>query len=409
MRGFFTVILCTLISVFFQENQAATSSIRIALTGPFTGGSSAMGISMRDGANLAIQEINRQGGLQIGDQKYSLEVFERDDEGKNEKGALIARELSQMPYLNAIVGTANTGVAVAGDHYYQTAKIVRIITPAAGTAAMSEWHQKVPDDLYIFRFAANDRIQVTMVLEELIQKMGLKRLALIHDVTDYGISGRDDILAQLKNYPGAELVAVERFNIGDKNMKSQVEKIKDSKAQALIIWGIGPEAAAVANEMHQINLTIPLIGGWTLSMASYLDNAGANAEGTFMPQTFMENNKFPKAGAFVQQYYQTYRVDRILSPMSAAEGYDAIKILAAAFQQAQSLDSTQVKNALENLETPVVGVITTWIKPYSKWNPKNPQSHEAFRTQDVFMAVVKENKITFVEEEDREKMRRPKP
>ncbi|MGI4851099.1 MAG: ABC transporter substrate-binding protein [Janthinobacterium lividum] len=406
MKRFCQLMFSLMVIIFWDKSHAASDTLLIALTGPFSGGSSDIGISMRNGAKLVIREVNDQGGLDIDGKKYHIEVLELDDEGKNETGASIAQKLCQIPSLNAVIGTANTGVAVAGDHFYQNAKIIRILTPATGTAAMAQWHQDTISDLYIFRFAANDLIQVTMLLEEAIQKMGLKRLALIHDVTNYGISGRDDILKQIKNYPGVELVLIERFNTGDKDMKFQIQKIKESKAQVLIVWGGGPEAAAIANEMHHIGLHIPLMGGWTLSMASYLDNAGAHAEGTFMPQTFMGQNQSKQAGDFVNRYYDTYKVDHIPSPMSAAEGYDAIKILMAAFQQAKSLDSLQVKNALENLEKPISGVITTWIKPYDKWNPKNPISHEAFRPQEVVMAVVKDKKIVFVYDEDRTQLSR---
>ena len=72
----------------------AGDTVKIALTGPFSGGSAPMGTSMRDGAKLAIAEINAAGGIQVGGKKMKIEVIERDDEAKNERGALIAQELA---------------------------------------------------------------------------------------------------------------------------------------------------------------------------------------------------------------------------------------------------------------------------------------------------------------------------
>ena len=66
----------------------AADSIKLAITGPFTGGSAPMGVSMRDGAKLAITEINNSGGVEVGAAKMKIEVIERDDEAKNERGAL---------------------------------------------------------------------------------------------------------------------------------------------------------------------------------------------------------------------------------------------------------------------------------------------------------------------------------
>ena len=72
-------------------------------------------------------------------------------------------------------------------------------------------------------------------------------------------------------------------------------------------------------------------------------------------------------------------MDRIPSPVSAAQGYDAVLIFAEAVKQAGSTDSRKIPDALEDLKTPVKGVIATWKKPYSKWNPTNVETHEAFR------------------------------
>ncbi|MFI4937035.1 MAG: ABC transporter substrate-binding protein [Candidatus Berkiellales bacterium] len=395
MNKFNKQILLFLSSVFIQTHLWAADTIKIALTGPFTGGSAAMGVSSRDGAKLAIKEINDEGGIDVGGKKMKIEVIERDDEGQNQRGALIAQELSGMPGINAIVGTTNTGVVLAGDKYYQNAKMVKIITPAAGTASMSQWAKPEVKDLYIFRFSAADGIQAAMVVDEAVNKLHLKKVAVMHDATNYGVSGRDDLIKNLKKYPDVKIVDTEKFDIGDKDMTAQVTKIKDSGAQAILIWGIGPELAAIKNAMHTLGLNIPYIGGWTLSMSSYIDNAGKNADGTLTPQTFIEEPSYAskKAAAFIDAYHKAYHVDRMPSPMSAAEGYDAIKVLAAAFHQAGSTDSTKLRDALENLNDPVPGVIKSWVKPYSKWDPSHPDTHEAFRQQDVVMAVIKNKRL----------------
>ena len=82
--------------------------------------------------------------------------------------------------------------------------------------------------------------------------------------------------------------------------------------------------------MDKIGLKIPLIGGWTLSMSNYVDNAGKNGNGTLMPQTFIEESITPRIKRFIDAYHKTYNVDRIPSPVSAAQGYDAVLIFAAA-------------------------------------------------------------------------------
>ena len=164
--------------------------------------------------------------------------------------------------------------------------------------------------------------------------------------------------------------------------------------------------AAVANGMAKLRLNVPLIGGWTLSMSNFVDNAGKNGNGTMMPQTFIEEAITPKSDAFIKAYHKAYNVTRIASPVSAAQGYDAVLILAAAITQAKSTDTKLIKLALEDLQIPVKGVIATWKKPFSAWSPANPASHEAFQADQVVMGVVKDGKIVFANDADKERLKK---
>ncbi len=381
----------------------AADSIKLALTGPFTGGSAPMGTSMRDGAKLAISEINEAGGVKVGGQKLKIETVERDDEAKNERGALIAQELASMADLSGVIGTVNTGVCMAGDRHLEEKGVTKIITPAAGSASMTQWVGKAKD-LSIFRLAANDGIQSSMVVEEAI-KRGFTKVALLHDATNYGVSGRDDIQREIKKQGDKlQIVATEKFNIGDKDMTAQLLRAKAGGAEAILIWAIGPELAAVANGKAKMGLKAPLIGGWTLSMSNFIDNAGKNGNGALMPQTFIEAPITPKAKAFIDAYHKAYGVTRIPSAVAAAQGYDAVYVFAAAVAQAGSADTHKIKEALEDLKEPVKGVIATWNHPYSKWDEHNVETHEAFRRANAVMGMVHDGKVVFAHEEDEKRV-----
>ncbi|ACL65112.1 Extracellular ligand-binding receptor [Anaeromyxobacter dehalogenans 2CP-1] len=401
-----TKLLGTLLLCALALPAGAADSVKIAVTGPFSGGSAPMGASMRDGAKLAVAEINAAGGVQVGARKLKIEVVERDDEAKNERGALIGQELASMADLAGVIGSVNTGVVMAGDKHLQEKGITKIITPAAGSASMTQWAKGAegPKTLSIFRFAAHDGIQAAMVVEEAINRKFTK-VALLHDSTNYGVSGRDDLLRQIKlQGDKLQVIATEKFNIGDKDMTAQLLRAKAGGAQAILIWGIGPELAVAANGMAKLNIKAPLIGGWTLSMSNYIDNAGKNGNGTLMPQTFIEEPVTPKAKAFIEAYHKAYGVTRIPSPVSAAQGYDAVHLFAAAVKQAGTTDSRKIAEALEDLKEPVPGVIATWIHPYTKWDPSNVETHEAFRRGQVVMGMVKDGRVVFANESDRARL-----
>src|SRR6478736_10032291 len=142
----------------------AADPIKIGVAGPFTGGSSSMGVSMRDGVRLATEEINKAGGV-LGRQ---IVLVERDDEAKNERGVQIAQELINKEKVVAVVGYINTGVALASQRFFQEAKIPVFNNVATGTVVTKQFDDQ-PDN-YVFRNSAADRIQAPMIVEEAVTK-----------------------------------------------------------------------------------------------------------------------------------------------------------------------------------------------------------------------------------------------
>jgi branched-chain amino acid transport system substrate-binding protein len=366
------------VAVGFSMSAMAAEAIKIGVAGPFTGGSAPMGVSMRDGVKLAVAEINAKGGV-LG---RPLQIVERDDEAKNERGVQIAQELINKEKVVATVGYINTGVALASQRFYQEAKIPVMNNVATGSIITQQF-AKDPEN-YIFRNAANDQIQSAMIVQEAIDRRHFKKVAILADSTNYGQLGREDLEKALEK-KGIKAVAVEKYNLKDVDMTSQLLKAKQAGAEVVLTYGIGPELAQIANGMEKLGWKVPLIGSWTLSMGNFIDNAGKNGDGTRMPQTFIQDPNTPKRKAFIDAYVKAYSPPggRMPSPVSAAQGYDSIYLLAAAMKQAGSTDGPKVKAALENLSEKIEGVVTTYNKPYSK------DDHEAIDFNNTVFGEVK--------------------
>jgi len=376
----------------FATLATAADPIKIGVAGPFTGGSSSMGVSMRDGVRLATDEINKAGGV-LGRQ---IVLVERDDEAKNERGVQIAQELINKEKVAATVGYINTGVALASQRFFQEAKIPVMNNVATGSIITHQF-DKEPEN-YIFRNAAHDSIQAPMIVEEAITRRSYKKVAILADSTNYGQLGRADLEAALKT-KGITPVAVEKFNIKDVDMTAQLLKAKEAGAEAVLTYGIGPELAQIANGMTKLGWKVPMIGSWTLSMANYIDNAGPGGEGARMPQTFIQEPTTPKRQSFIISYLKTFNPKnaRIDSPVSAAQGYDSVYLLAAAIKQANSTDGPKIKAALEDLKTPVEGVVTTYTKPFSKTD------HDAITANIPVFGEVKGQKVVYAYPDDQKK------
>jgi branched-chain amino acid transport system substrate-binding protein len=131
---------------------------------------------------------------------------------------------------------------------------------------------------------------------------------------------------------------------------------------------------------------VPLIGSWTLSMSSFINGAGPSGVGAAMPETFIEEARTPAQAAFLKAFAARFG-PHIASPMSAAQGYDSMRVLAAAIEQAGSTDGPKIRAALEDLRRPVAGIVKTYEHPFE------PADHEAILPTDIVFGVVAAGRV----------------
>ena len=371
----------------------AIEPIRIGVSGPFTGGSSPMGLSMRNGIRLAAQEINAAGGI-LG---RPLRLIERDDEARPERGAQVAQDLIGHEKIVAGLGIVNTGVALASQLLYQQAHVPMITSAATGSIITRQFLPPQYADNYIFRVSAPDSLQAAMIVEEAVVRRHLRKLAILHDSTNYGQLGREDLERALERH-GIKPAAVERFNIRDVDMTLQLARARASGAEAILTYGLGPELAHLANGMVRIGWKVPLVGSWALNMPNFIDNAGPNAEGTRMPQTFIQEGNTPARQAFIDKYRKSFGVERIPVAPAAAQGYDSMLLLAAAIRQAKRTDGAALRNALETLQERVEGIVMVYDQPFSRTD------HEAIdSTRILVIGEVRNRHVVFAYDEDRKR------
>jgi branched-chain amino acid transport system substrate-binding protein len=310
-----------------------------------------------------------------------IELVERDDEAKPEIGVQRVQELINKEHIVAGLGFINTGVSLAAQRFYQEARIPVLNNVSTGSKITQQFVAPEHKDNYVFRTSAADTIQSAMVADEAVVRRKFTKVAILADSTDYGQRGRADLEKALAAR-GVKPVAVEKFNIKDVDMTAQLLRAREAGAQAILTYGIGPELAQIANGMQKLNWKAPMIGSWTLSMANFIDNAGKNGDGAIMPQTFIQEGNTPKRKAFIAAYQKAYKTERIPSPVSAAQGYDSMYLLAAAIRQAKGTDGVKIRESLENLGEKVDGVVKTYDHPFTH------DDHEAIKSGDPVMGEV---------------------
>ena len=364
----------------------AGEPIKVGVLSPFSGGSSPMGLSMRDGVRLAAEEINAAGGL-LGGRRVQL--VERDDEANPSVGSQRMQDLISNEKVVALLGPTNTGVFQASYRVPVEAKVPYLVNVSAGADVNAGFREFGDANNYLFGLRANDLVQADLVVTDAVDQKGFKKVAVLCDSTNYGQSGRTALMAELKKR-GVEPVYDGKFNLKDTDMTPQLQEARTAGAQALLVWGIGPELASVANSMEKLGYKVPMIGGWTLGMSNFIDNAGPNGNGTLMPQTFIQNGAGrPRSKTFVDAYLKKFKPanDRIPVAVAAAQGYDSMQLLAAAITQAGSVEGPKVKAALEDLRQPYEGVIATFQRPFTA------SDHDAIKKEQVVVGEVQNGQV----------------
>ncbi len=333
------------------------SIIRIGLIFPLTGGSSDMGNSARVGAQVAVNEINEVGGY-LG---RKLQLVVRDDEANPDVALKQAEDLVLKEKVAATIGFCNSGNAMKALDVFQTNKHLLMVTCATGTAITAKYPAQ---DSFIFRTAARDQLQTQFLVDEVVKRK-LKKVALLVDSSGYGDGGLKDLQAALER-AGLKPHIVVRFKVGVKTLADEMKQLKDSGADSLIGWTVGPEQGVISAARVAAGWKVPQFGPWGLSHASAFAASGGAVDGAMMVQTVLPNPALERNSTFLRGYTKLSNERPIGSMMSASQTYDAVHLLLRAmFVSKGDISGPGLKKALENLQQPYRGVVTTYEQPFS--------------------------------------------
>ncbi len=358
--------------------------IRIGLIAPLSGGSADFGTSVRNGAELALAEINAVGGY-LG---RPLELVVRDDKANPDAGRAAAEDLVLKEKVAYTIGFCNTGVALRALDVFETAKHLLMVPCSQGTAVTTK---TPPAQSHVFRLAPADHMNARFLVREVVERRGLKRVALLADRTGYGDGGVKDLTAELEKRQ-LKPVYVGRFDLGTRNLTEQLQAARAAGAEALINYTVGPEQAAAVKSRAAMGWKVPYFAPWPLSFASVLKDAGADAlEGTLMAQSVIQDGANERRASFLARYTRLHPTEKpIGSLMAAAQSYDAVHLmLRALFQTRGDTRGPALKAALEDLQEPYRGVVSTFDRPFSK------DDHDAFSDRMIWLGEWRNGRIVY--------------
>jgi len=330
------------------------------------------------GIQAAIDDINAAGGI-LG-RKLALVV--RDDLSQPPKSIQNMSDLIDNEKVVAVLGPSNSGNALAWKHIPNQKKNPSIGCIGSGTDITKP--AGASTDNYMFRVSMVDRAQVAGLVAYVKANPATKAVGFLAETTGYGQGGLKD-LQEIGAAKGLKPVATEKFGVNDTDMTSQLNKMKAAGVDTVLVWAQGTPIAQLIRSMEKINYFPVTLTSWAADNASFFDTAGKTlAEKPIFMRTITED-RTPKQ----QQLYE--RVEPKMASKSAfpfvAHCYDAVMITAAAIKQAGTTEGPKVKEALENLQAPVDGIMKTYNKPFSA------TEHEALTAADYRWTHWKDGKL----------------
>lgn len=278
MRKKLYPVLTILTAAVFLGSAAHAATLKIGVAGPLTGDQAAFGEMLKNGATLAVEEWNARGGVKVGKKKMKVDILWGDDRHDPREGVSIAHKFVNSGAAG-IVGHFNSSVSIPASTVYAEAGVVQI-TPASTNPKLTEQGFST-----VFRVCGRDDQQGEVAANYIVDKLKLKRIAILHDKTTYG-QGLADETKRFLEKRGVKPVFYSGVVQGDKDYTPVLTAAKQKKPELVYFGGIHPEAILLVKQMRErLGMKALFMSGDGIVTEEYYKIAGKSAEGTLITFT----------------------------------------------------------------------------------------------------------------------------
>jgi len=309
----------------------AYADIKIAVAGPMTGPDAAFGDQFKIGAELAVEDINKSGGL-LGEQ---LELKVYDDACDPKQAMLVANRLADDGAV-FVAGHFCSHASIPASKVYEEDGIIQISPGSTNPKLTDEGGPNV------FRVCGRDDQQGSVAGAYLAEHFADKNIAILHDRSTYG-KGLADETKKALNAAGKKEAFEDTYTKGDTDFHALVSKLKLNKIDVVYVGGYYDGAGLLLRQMRDQGLDAVLVGGDTLVTQEYAAITGKAGDGTLM--TFSPDpRKNPAAAEIVGRF----RAKGVEPEGYVLYAYAAIQAWKQAAEQAGSVDPAKVMKELHS-------------------------------------------------------------
>jgi branched-chain amino acid transport system substrate-binding protein len=326
--------------------------IKVGHIQPLTGPSAAYGIRARDGAIIAIEEINAAGGwTDAKGRQHQFEMLVGDMANDPKQAITLFRQYATDQQVIASLGPTNS---VGYVPLVPVAAQIKLPLIGNGSGApIKEWNA------YAYRVNPVSTLAVPILVKKVASKLNVKRLAVIYDQTQDAQAGDAEVCKHLAGTVGYEVVAFEAFRAGDQDFSPQIAKIRSLRPDAIYVAAATGDGIKVVSQIRETGIDKPLITGFgSFQDPVYWDGTKGGVKGdyTWLAQDLTSPSAQLKG--FLDKYNGRFPQQEATS--FSTFGYDSIQVLVAALKKSQEADREKLAAVLAGLDmtTPIGSRIT---------------------------------------------------
>nr|WP_307408129.1 ABC transporter substrate-binding protein [Neobacillus ginsengisoli] len=331
----------------------SSDTIKLGVNLELSGGVASYGESLASGINIAVDEINKKGGI---DGK-KIEVVKVDNKSDAAESTNAAIKLTSQDHVTAIIGAATSGDTVAQAQIADDSKTI-LLTPSGTSPNVTVGTNGKLND-FVFRTSFIDPFQGTVAANFATKELKVKSAAIFADSASDYAKGLAASFKKTFEKAGGKIVTEEAYVAKDTDFRSTLTRIKAKNPEFIFIPGYYEEVGLIIKQARELGITVPFMGADGWDSPKLVELAGANAlNNTYITNHYSSEDPDKKIQTFVTTFKEKNNGE---SPNAFnALGYDSIYLLADAIKRAGSTDPSKIKDALEKTKnlSLVTGIVT---------------------------------------------------
>jgi branched-chain amino acid transport system substrate-binding protein len=338
MKKFYSLAIFVslfLLAFSLQTGQSfAADPIYVGLMAPMTGDYAEYGMFFKQGMEVAIDQINKAGGIK----GRMIEIVVGDSRADPKEAALVAQKFTANPKIVAVVGDFTSSCAMAAAPIYESAQMVQV-SPSSSHPDFTRLGK------FMFRNTPTQEYEAPFLAKWAVRDLGKKKVATIYIKNDWGISTNKYFVETAKSL-GAEVVAQEEFLPGEKDFTAILTKIKNTNPELLYLGAMYAETALITQQMQKMRFKPIMMGCTAIFSPKLIELAGDAVEGILANALYFPDFDRPEVKNFTKAFVEKNKKE----PNNfAALAYDSMNILIYAMKTSD-LDKVKMRDAIASLK-----------------------------------------------------------